>query len=296
MEHYLYFSLHWNRFFVSIVSSSAVPSCSSLLDPFRTQRLVVLPILTFCSMEDQSSLGESPNNKADTNNTDSRGSTTVKDEDGTHIESSSNDESKETPPVSLVKFLGLAKPESAMLLVSVMLMISSEALGLYNPLLIADAYNDLVNVDLSPSERMSNINRIMMLALIIHLSSVIMGFLRSAIMGIAGERVVARTRNSLYSSILKQEIGFFDEHKTGELVSRLGSDAALLQQGTSQALPEVFIGAVKVLVSIAIMFWISPKLAGVMIGFVSMIMVSNSDFLSQNGSQSIDQVCLCSDW
>ena len=199
------------------------------------------------------------------------------DNDGTQPETSTIGENKDSAAssVSLIKFLGLARPESAMLLVSVVLMITSEALGLYNPLLIADAYNDLVDVNLSPSERMSNINRIMMFALVIHFSSVVLGFLRSAIMGIAGERVVARTRNSLYSSILKQEIGFFDEHKTGELVSRLGSDAALLQQGTSQALPEVFIGVVKVLVSVAIMFWISPKLAGVMLGFVSMILVRN---------------------
>jgi ATP-binding cassette, subfamily B, bacterial len=90
-----------------------------------------------------------------------------------------------------------------------------------------------------------------------------LGFFRHAIMGVAGERVVARTRNGLYRSILRQEIGFFDVHKTGELVSRLGSDAALLQQGTSQVLPEVLIGVIKVLVSVSIMFWISPKLAAV---------------------------------
>jgi ABC-type multidrug transport system fused ATPase/permease subunit len=164
-----------------------------------------------------------------------------------------------------------------MLLVALLLMIVSEALGLYNPLLIADAYNDLVDVTLSPGQRMARINHVMMLALILHFSSVALGFVRHAIMGVAGERVVARTRNGLYSSILSQEIGFFDVHKTGELVSRLGSDAALLKQGTSQALPEVMIGIIKVLVSVAIMFWISPKLAAVMIGFVLVIMVRNQN-------------------
>lgn len=37
-----------------------------------------------------------------------------------------------------------------------------------------------------------------------------------------------RIRSNLYSSILKQEIGFFDKNKTGELISRLSTDAALV--------------------------------------------------------------------
>jgi ATP-binding cassette, subfamily B, bacterial len=199
---------------------------------------------------------------------------------GTTTSDGGNKSEEEPPPsssdVSLAKFLSLAKPETLMLVVALLLMIAAEALGLYNPLLIAQAYDDLVDVTLSPGQRMAQINRVMLLALVIHFSSVLLGFFRHAIMGVAGERVVARTRNGLYRSILRQEIGFFDVHKTGELVSRLGSDAALLQQGTSQALPEVLIGIIKVLVSVSIMFWISPKLAAVMIGFVLMIMVRNT--------------------
>jgi ABC-type multidrug transport system fused ATPase/permease subunit len=67
---------------------------------------------------------------------------------------------------------------------------------------------------------------------------------------------------------LKQEISFFDEHKTGELVSRLGSDTTLVQQATSQSAPQCIIGIVKLCVSVALMFWISPELAGVSFGCV----------------------------
>jgi hypothetical protein len=43
----------------------------------------------------------------------------------------------------------------------------------------------------------------------------------------------------------------FDTHKTvKELVSRLGSDTALIQQATSQALLEVILGLVKLAVTI----------------------------------------------
>jgi ABC-type multidrug transport system fused ATPase/permease subunit len=179
-----------------------------------------------------------------------------------------DDEESKTPPASLSKLLGLARPEAPMLVLALLFMIAAEAAGLFNPLLVAKAYDALVNPSLDGSERMTRISRTMLLVIAIHFAGVALGFLRGCIMGIAGERVVSRTRTALYSSILLQEIAFFDEHKTGELVSRLGSDTALMQQGTSQALPEVAIGIIKVAVSIAIMFWISARLAALMIGCV----------------------------
>jgi ABC-type multidrug transport system fused ATPase/permease subunit len=173
--------------------------------------------------------------------------------------------------VPLSKLLGLARPERGMLILSVVLMLASEAGGLLIPLILAQAYDDLVNPNFSSAQRMSHINRTMLLVIVIHFSCLAVDFLRRACMGVIGERVVARTRNQLYGSILKQEIAFFDEHKTGELVSRLGSDTTLLQKASSEALPEVIIGGTTVLVSLVIMFWISPKLAGLMMGFVVLI-------------------------
>jgi len=177
---------------------------------------------------------------------------------------------QDVAPIS--KLLSLARPEAPMLVVALVLMLMAEATGMLNPLILASAYNDLVDPTLSQDERMSGINRTMILVLLVHFGGVAVAFSRTTIMGMAGERVVARTRNNLYRSILKQEIAFFDNHQSGELVSRLGSDTQLLSEGTSKALPEVLIGIIKVITSIAIMFWISPKLAGVMIGFVTFIM------------------------
>ena len=178
------------------------------------------------------------------------------------------------------KLLGLARPEASMLLLALMLMLVSEGLGLLNPLILARAYDTLVDPALSENApgRMSEINQTMILVLTIHFTSVVLGFVRYTIMGMVGERVVARVRNQVYHKILQQEIAFFDQHSSGELVSRLGSDTSLLSEGTSMALPEVILGFIKVVASIAIMFSISPKLAGVMIGFVTIIMLFSVPF------------------
>jgi ATP-binding cassette subfamily B protein len=155
-------------------------------------------------------------------------------------------------------------------------MIGAEALTLYTPLLLANAYNILVDDPAdndSTDDRMSRINQIMIRVIIIQAVAVTGSFLRSCIMGTAGERVGARVRNRLYEALLKQEVGFFDHHSSGELTSRLTSDATLMQQAASIALPEVILGATKLFVAVGLMFWISAALAGVTLGLIATIIL-----------------------
>lgn len=173
---------------------------------------------------------------------------------------------------SLRKLFQLAIPEIHMLLLSFVLMIGSEAATMVTPLVVANAYDILVDPSISDdSVRMDGINHYMMLAIIITIVGIIAGFIRATIQGVIGERVVARLRCKLYKQILMQEIGFFDTHKSGELVSRLGSDTTLLQSVVSESLPNVVSELLKTVSAMALMFYISPKLAGLALGGVLVI-------------------------
>ena len=181
-------------------------------------------------------------------------------------------------PVPLTKLLGLAYPERYMLFFALICMIVAEGLALVNPLVIANAYDALVNPELTNAQRMSDINSTMIIVLVIHTAGVLFQYIRSSIMGTAGVRIVARTRNRLYQCVMQQEIAFFDVTKTGELTSRLGSDTGLLEEGISSALPEVMIGLIVVVVSLVIMFWISWKLALMMLGFLAVTLMLSVPF------------------
>ena len=196
----------------------------------------------------------------------------------TPTDGAEEDDAIKSEQASLGKLLTLAKPEWSVLSLAFLLMAGSEAAGLYNPILVADAYNFLVDPSLDPNNRMKEISSTMGLVLIIHAAGVVGGFLRHAIMQAAGERVVARLRNRLYQSILKQDIAFFDATKSGELVSRLSSDTTLLQKATSQAVPEVMVGVVKLIVCISLMFWLSPELAGVTLACVVVVFITVAPF------------------
>lgn len=103
--------------------------------------------------------------------------------------------------------------EKAMIIVSLVLVIGSEAANLLTPLIVANAYDILVDTSISDDEeRMSRINYYMIIAIVVTVAGIIAGFLRVTIQGVVGERVVARLRCRLYSKILKQ--GKIDLHHT----------------------------------------------------------------------------------
>ena len=189
------------------------------------------------------------------------------------LEDSATNDAESSRP-SLMRLLKLAMPEMAMLIISFIFVLGSEAANMVTPLIVANAYDALINPTIPDNaQRMSEINHWMMIAVIVTIVGILAGFLRATIQGVIGERVVARLRCKLYEQILRQEIAFFDEHKSGELVSRLGSDTTLLQTVVSTSLPEVLTQLVKAVAGLFLMFYISPKLAGLALGGVSIIFV-----------------------
>ena len=83
------------------------------------------------------------------------------------------------------------------------------------------------------------------IVLVVHVVGNIAGFFAGVIIGAAGERVIARLRLRLYKHILSQDMAFFDQHKSGDLVSRLGSDTVLVQQATTQHINEAIVAFLK---------------------------------------------------
>ncbi|KAK6190801.1 hypothetical protein SNE40_002588 [Patella caerulea] len=68
---------------------------------------------------------------------------------------------------------------------------------------------------------------------LISIASAVASGLRGGLFSTAMARLSNRIRNLLFSSILKQEIGFFDTIRTGDVVSRLTSDTATMSDTLS---------------------------------------------------------------
>jgi ATP-binding cassette subfamily B protein len=98
--------------------------------------------------------------------------------------------------------------------------------------------------------------------------------LRMHLFTVAGERIVARLRRRLYAHVLSQEIAFFDGRRTGELMSRLASDTTVMQTTVTINASMALRNVVLLIGAVIMMFLISVKLAGLMIGVVPLIAVS----------------------
>ncbi|HET9595763.1 MAG TPA: ABC transporter transmembrane domain-containing protein [Anaeromyxobacteraceae bacterium] len=92
--------------------------------------------------------------------------------------------------------------------------------------------------------------------------------LRARAFGVAGERVVTRLRQALYGAILEQEVGFFDQRRTGELTSRLASDTAVLQSAVSSNVSMGLRHLATVGGGVVFLFLTSARLALVMLAIV----------------------------
>src|SRR6266511_889824 len=88
---------------------------------------------------------------------------------------------------------------------------------------------------------------------------------RSLLFSLAGERGVRRVRERLYARLIAQEVGFFDASRTGELVSRLGTDCATLQSLLSAQISMTFRHVITALGGLVLLFITSPRLTVVML-------------------------------
>ncbi len=84
----------------------------------------------------------------------------------------------------------------------------------------------------------------------------------------AGERGVLRVRESLFRSLVSQEVAFFDSQRTGDLTSRLGSDTASLQGLLSSQISMGLRNVVQVVGGLALLVFTSPRLTAVMLAVV----------------------------
>lgn len=89
-------------------------------------------------------------------------------------------------------------------------------------------------------------------------------YLRSIWLARAGNRIVARLKQQLFSSTLRQETAFLDQKtSTGDLISRLTADATLVQSAVTTQAVAALRGIVMSLGSAGMLLYTSPTLAAV---------------------------------
>ncbi|KTW28416.1 hypothetical protein T552_01678 [Pneumocystis carinii B80] len=89
-------------------------------------------------------------------------------------------------------------------------------------------------------------------------------FGRLFLMRIICERVISKLRSRLYQNTLKHDLGFFDVNASGDLISRLSSDTAVVAKSLTQNISDGLKYLISTIVGLGMMTCISAQLTSVM--------------------------------
>ncbi|WP_084373191.1 ABC transporter ATP-binding protein [Reichenbachiella faecimaris] len=121
---------------------------------------------------------------------------------------------------------------------------------------------------------LSDINSIALSLVVILFLQGIISFFRVYLFAQVSENAMADVRFDLYKKLLYLPITFYDQHRTGDLMSRMSSDVTLLQTTFSTTLAEVIRQVVTLVAGIVIIFVITPALSTFMIMTLPIIIVA----------------------
>ncbi|KAJ1982875.1 ATP-binding cassette permease mdl1 [Dimargaris xerosporica] len=90
----------------------------------------------------------------------------------------------------------------------------------------------------------------------------------------AGERLIMRLRDRLYSALVRQDMAFFDQHRTGDLISRLANDTTVVGRSLSNNVSDGLRSLLTATAGLSMMVYMSPTLTGIMLAIVPPISVA----------------------
>ena len=162
------------------------------------------------------------------------------------------------------RLASLAGPEKWLLLAGLVMMLIASISNIAAPYFFGKVIDSAAGDDPSNSELSKNV---IILGIIFGTGSVAAA-IRAWIFTLAGQRSVARVRTRLFHHIIQQEIAFFDQNRTGELLNRLSSDTQVLQNACTVNISMLTRYLVQIAGSLALMFVLSWRLTLVLLSVV----------------------------
>ncbi len=173
--------------------------------------------------------------------------------------------------LDLKRLVDLARPEVVPLVAGTVFLTAGSAMALSYPMVVQFIVD---GIDGGAGKEL--VNRMSLLLLGLFALGAIFGAARSWLFTVAGERVVARLRQQLYASIVRQEVGFFDQRRTGELTNRLASDTTVLQNTVTVNVSMLLRFIIMGIGAIAFLFYTSWRLTVLTLSVVPVVAISGA--------------------
>uniref|UniRef100_A0A8C6F989 ABC-type oligopeptide transporter ABCB9 n=1 Tax=Monodon monoceros TaxID=40151 RepID=A0A8C6F989_MONMO len=172
---------------------------------------------------------------------------------------------------TLQKLLSYTKPDIAFLVAASFFLIMAALGETFLPYYTGRAIDGIVI-----QKSMEQFSTAVTVMCVLAIGSSFAAGVRGGIFTLIFARLNIRLRNRLFRSLVSQETSFFDENRTGDLISRLTSDTTMVSDLVSQNINIFLRNAVKVTGVVVFMFSLSWQLSLVtFMGFPIIMMVSD---------------------
>lgn len=141
---------------------------------------------------------------------------------------------------SLGKLLQLISHERKNLIMAMIAILVNSTLNLLGPLIIGHTIDQYIFV---PHKNYHGVLVNCSILLGMYLVALLSSYLQTILMGGVGQRMLFTLRNAIFNKLQLLPVGFFNQNKAGDLISRINNDTDKLNQFFSQSLMQ-FIGSI----------------------------------------------------
>jgi subfamily B ATP-binding cassette protein MsbA len=165
-----------------------------------------------------------------------------------------------------------ARPYRSQIIAATVAVAFASGLGLVFPRVMGDlvdsALGEVGNADTG------RLDRFAVILVLVFLAQAGFNVLRSYWLAIAGEGVVADLRRAVFDRVVRLSVPFFDERKTGEITSRLTTDAAVVQSTVSTAVAQALAQTITLIGSVILLVLLSARLSLTVLTFLPVVILA----------------------
>lgn len=146
-------------------------------------------------------------------------------------ETASASEQKKSTLAALKKLLQLIQEEKRTLIIAMIIIFINAGLSLLGPYLIGHTIDTYIQ-----SKQYHGVIVFSAILLGMYMTAFVTNYLQMIMMGGVGQRMLYSLRNAVFTKLQELPVDFFNQNKTGDLISRINNDTDKLNQFFSQSL------------------------------------------------------------
>ncbi len=169
------------------------------------------------------------------------------------------------------RLLQYVRPYARWMVVAIIALLFSVGLGLILPLVVRNLV-DLILVD----NDLPQLNRLALGLFVVFILQAAASFVNRLALAYVGENAVADIRVQIYTHLQALSLRFFGDNRTGEIVSRITNDTALLQSAITEDLVALLRQGLTLVGAVILLFWLDWRLTLIIllgVPFITLTMV-----------------------